>query len=100
CQQENKIDSEFYIPVEKSKLYVRVIGNSNKPLLINLHGGPGAFSGFDHRFNKKYLEDNYLIAYLDQRGGGKSEASTDSTMLTMKQFVQDLDVVVDTLKSK
>lgn len=100
CQQGNKIDSEFYIPVEKSKLYVRVIGNSNKPLLINLHGGPGAFSGFDHQFNKKYLEDNYLIAYLDQRGGGKSEESTDSTMLTMKQFVQDLDVVVDTLKSK
>lgn len=77
-----------------------MIGNSNKPLLINLHGGPGAFSGFDHQFNKEYLEDNYLIAYFDQRGGGKSEGSNDSTMLTTKQFVQDLDVVVDTLKSK
>lgn len=100
CKKEDKIDTEFFIPIKKSKLYVRMIGNPDGPLLINLHGGPGAFSGFDHRFNQKYLEENYLIAYLDQRGGGKSEAATDSTMLTMQQFVQDLDVVVDTLKNK
>lgn len=96
----NKIDTEFYIPVEKSKLYVRMIGNAEGPMLINLHGGPGAFSGFDHGINKDYLEDHYLIAYLDQRGGGKSDECQDSTMLTMKQFVRDLDVVVDSLGSQ
>jgi len=94
CQKETKIDSEFYIPIEKSKLYVRLVGNADKPLIINLHGGPGAFSGFDHEFNRKHLEDDYLIAYLDQRGGGKSDAVTDSTSLTMRQFVKDLDSVV------
>lgn len=100
CGKKGKIDAEFFIPVEKSKLYVRMVGNADKPLLINLHGGPGAFSGFDHEFNRKYLEDDYLIAYLDQRGGGKSDAVTDTTMLTMAQLVKDLDVVVDSLKQK
>ncbi|MBC9795966.1 alpha/beta fold hydrolase [Sinomicrobium weinanense] len=100
CQKETKMDTELFIPVEKSRLYVRLVGNADKPLIINLHGGPGAFSGFEHEFNRKHLEDDYLIAYLDQRGGGKSDVCTDSTMLTMQQFVKDLDVVVDSLQSK
>ncbi len=100
CQKGHKIDTNFFIPVEKSNLYVRLVGNTNGPLIINLHGGPGAFSGFAHETYRKFLEDDYLIAYLDQRGGGKSDVVTDTSMLTMKQFVEDLDVVVDTLKNR
>lgn len=100
CGEEHDIDEEFFIPVTDSNLYVRLIGNADKPIIINLHGGPGAFSSFDHEFNKKYLEEDYLIAYLDQRGGGKSEVSADSTQLTMQQFVEDLDVVVDSLQHR
>lgn len=100
CNQENKIDEEFYITVANSQLYVRLIGNKSKPLIINLHGGPGGFSSFDHIFNKNHLEKDYLIAYLDQRGGGKSKTFTDTTMLNMPQFVEDLDVVVDSLQHR
>ncbi|HET8737262.1 MAG TPA: alpha/beta hydrolase [Pricia sp.] len=100
CHEETKTDTEFYVPVENSRLYVRLVGNTEGPLIINLHGGPGAFSGFAHEFNRKYLEEDYLFAYLDQRGGGKSDGVTDSAMLTMKQFVVDLDVVVDSLQKK
>lgn len=100
CDGAEKIDKEFYIPVKNSNLYVRVIGNAKAPLLINLHGGPGAFSGFDHEFNRDHLEDDYLVAYLDQRGGGKSDVSPDSTLLSMEQFVEDLDLVVDNLGSR
>ncbi|WP_335966676.1 alpha/beta hydrolase [Galbibacter sp. PAP.153] len=100
CNKKSNIDEEFYIPVEGSRLYVRLVGNVDGPLILNLHGGPGAFSGFDHEHNKEYLEHKYLMAYLDQRGGGKSDKEPDSTMFTMDQFVKDVDVVVDTLKSK
>lgn len=99
CQKENKINTEFFIPVENSNLYVQLAGNPDGPIIINLHGGPGAFSGFARETYKEFLEEDYLIAYLDQRGGGKSDHATDSTMLTMQQFVEDLDVVVDTLHS-
>lgn len=94
------MDEEIFIPVKDSRLYVRLIGNPDKPLLLNLHGGPGAFSGFDHEFNRKHLESDYLVAYLDQRGGGKSDEILDSTTLTMEQFVEDIDGVVDALKKR
>lgn len=103
CRQKtaaNETDEEIYIPVEQSELYVRLIGNPNAPLIVNLHGGPGGFSGFDHELNRKYLEKDYLIAYLDQRGCGKSAVENDSTMLNMEQAVKDLDIVVDSLKQK
>ena len=66
------IDESFCIPVEGSELFVRVSGNITKPLIIYLHGGPGGFSTLEHELFKDTLEQNYLIAYLDQRGCGRS----------------------------
>lgn len=94
------MDQEIYIPVEDSRLYLRLVGNANGPIILNLHGGPGAFSGFDHEINRHYLEDKYLVGYLDQRGGGKSDPCKDPRMLNMEQFVRDLDKVVDSLKHR
>lgn len=94
-----QIDEEFFIPVEKSNLYANAIGNADKPIIITLHGGPGAFS-VDHAFYKDVFEKDYLVVYFDQRGGGKSDECTDKAMLTTDQFVQDLDNVVDFIKAK
>lgn len=100
CQNDRQIDTDFFIPIKDSKLYVRLAGNADGPLIINLHGGPGGFSGFARETYKEFLEGEYLIAYLDQRGSGKSEIAKDSTMLNMQQFVTDLDFVVDSLKNR
>lgn len=101
CKEEiNKIDEEFYIPVEQSNLYVRLVGNPNKPIIIDLHGGPGGNSGFNHEFYRNYLEKDYLIAYLDQRGCGKSDSIKNISLLTMEQYIEDLDVVVDALTKR
>ena len=101
CAEEvTEIDQEFYIPVKQSNLFVRLLGDPNKPIIIDLHGGPGGNSGFNHEFYRNYLEDDYLIAYLDQRGCGKSDSVNNTDLLTMEQYVKDLDVVVDSLKAK
>ncbi len=91
------IDQELIIDVPESQLYVRVRGNEAKPLIINLHGGPGGYSGIDIKLMGEGLEDNFLIAYLDQRGCGKSPACSDTARLNVKQYIQDLDIVVDSL---
>jgi pimeloyl-ACP methyl ester carboxylesterase len=93
------IDTEFFIPIEKSNLYTRVVGNSEKPIIITLHGGPGDFS-VDHEFFRDVFEKDYLVVYFDQRGGGKSDDCKDKSMLTTDQFVKDLDNVVDYIKEK
>lgn len=97
--QGTQIDSEFFIPIEQSNLYTRVVGNSEKPIIIVLHGGPGAFS-VDHEFFRDVFEKDYLVVYFDQRGGGKSDDCKEKSMLTTDQFVKDLDNVVDYIKDK
>src|SRR5690606_15485792 len=79
CQKEQQIETEFFVPIEDSRLYLRLAGNADGPLIINLHGGPGGFSGFARETYKEFLEGEYLIAYLDQRGSGKSDVAKDST---------------------
>jgi len=100
CETNHKTDEEVFIPVEKSELYARLIGNSKGPIVVNLHGGPGGYSGFDHEFNRKHLEEDYLIVYLDQRGCGKSKEENDFSMLNMKQAVKDLDAVIGWISEK
>ncbi len=101
CEERvSEIDEEIYIPVKESNLYVRLVGNPNKPIIIDLHGGPGGHAGFNHEFYRNYLEKDYLVAYLDQRGCGKSDSIKNTSLLTMEQYVEDLDVVVDALTKR
>lgn len=94
------IDQELMVKVPESELYVRIRGNAEKPLIINLHGGPGGYSGIDIKLTGPALEDKFLVAYLDQRGCGKSLASSDSTKLNVEQYIEDLDIIVDTLMNR
>jgi len=101
CSEKIKnIDNEIMVTVPESQLYVRVRGNPEKPLIVNLHGGPGGYSGIDIKLMGPALEDNFLIAYLDQRGCGKSPACEDISMLTINHYLEDLDIVIDGLRSR
>lgn len=94
------IDDEMMIKVPESQLYVRMRGNAQKPLIVNLHGGPGGFSGIDIKVMGPYLEGKYLVAYLDQRGCGKSLECRDTSLLNMEQYVEDLNIVMDSLRRR
>ena len=94
------IDEELMVKVPESELYIRMRGNTEKPLIINLHGGPGGYSGIDIKLMGPALEDKFLIAYLDQRGCGKSLASSDPSRLNVAQYIEDLNIVVDSLMSR
>jgi pimeloyl-ACP methyl ester carboxylesterase len=96
----NKIDDELMIEVPQSQLYIRVRGNQEKPIIINLHGGPGGYSGIDIKLMGPGLEDKFLVAYLDQRGCGKSPECTDKSKLTINQYVEDLDIAIDSLRRR
>ncbi|MCM8568548.1 alpha/beta hydrolase [Gramella jeungdoensis] len=94
------IDESFYIPVQESELFVRVSGNLNKPLIIYLHGGPGGFSTLEHELYKNNLEQDYLIAYFDQRGCGQSKKETDTYRLNIENYIKDLEKVIVVLSKK
>lgn len=97
---QTTVDTSFYIPVKDSELFVRTTGNADGPLILYLHGGPGGFATLEHETYRKMLEDRFLVAYLDQRGCGRSAAAKDTSLLNMKQYLADLDVVIDHLRDR
>lgn len=79
----------YLTTTDGARIHYRITGNGPDTVFL-LHGGPG--------FDLNYLEPDFaplakhhvLILY-DQRGSGLSTITKDSTRLTAKQFVADLD---------
>ena len=72
-------------------LYWARYGEPGRPILIVLHGGPGA----DHRYllpQMLHLADRYDLVLYDQRGGGRSRAS-DNAPIGWRDHVADLAAV-------
>lgn len=63
--------------------------------MINLHAGPGSYSGIGIKIMGSGLEDKFLVAYLDQRGCGKSLACSDTARLNVEHYIHDLDIVIE-----
>lgn len=72
------------------QLFVTVKGKGI-PCLY-LHGGPGAGSYFLERLMGEFLEKNFQMVYLDQRGVGRSSSPADGNY-SMERMVQDFEEV-------
>lgn len=68
------------------------VGNDSAPVLIVLHGGPGA----DYKYLKGLAElgDDYLVVFYDQRGSGLSPR-VPSSEISVQSFIDDLDLFVE-----
>jgi proline iminopeptidase len=68
-------------------------GDPGQPVLIVLHGGPGA----DYRYllDLAQLADEYRVVFYDQRGTGLSPR-VPASGISLDTFVADLDAFVDT----
>jgi len=92
------------ITINNSLQWVLVRGkNLNAPLLIHVQQGPGLpmipEAGETER--KLHLEDNFMVAYWDQRGCGKSfSESTLPETINLGQMADDLIAVTTHLLAK
>ena len=75
-------------------LYVERVGPAEAPVVVYLHGGPGASA---QPFREMLGEDleRYQLVYLDQRGGGRSYADGDFDLDTL---ADDVEAVARTLE--
>ncbi|HLN55895.1 MAG TPA: alpha/beta hydrolase [Bacteroidales bacterium] len=84
----------------KQGLIIRGV-DSKKPVLLYIHGGPGApeFPLADR--SNKGLEEIFVVCYWEQRGSGLSYSTSipDSTM-TMKSFINDALSVTHYLRTR
>jgi proline iminopeptidase len=86
------------ITINGTRLHAETRGDPSKPVMIVLHGGPGAdyrsmlpLAGAVGDFS---LADRYFMVFWDQRGAGLSQRH-DQEVLTLDQYDADLLALAD-----
>lgn len=76
----------------------RDLGN---PVLLWLHGGPGAAQIPIARYFNGELEDHFIVVHWDQRGTGKSNPRNfDEQTMTFNNFLSDAHELTQYLKNR
>jgi proline iminopeptidase len=83
-----KAEEEGLLAVNGTSLYYHAIGKG-EPVII-IHGGPVLDQSYmiDHF---KELAKNHRLIFYDQRACGKSTAEVDTSSMTMKNLIDDID---------
>lgn len=99
---ENSIAEERIVQLGGAEQYVLIRGvDRKKPILLFLHGGPGTSAMAFNRVHNAELEEQFVFVNWDQRGTGFSlDAGKDVNTLTLEQISNDLNELVDLLRSE
>ena len=99
CHKSQELTpGEGYINVDGGKVWYRITGTGNKTPLLLLHGGPGVPSYYLKPMSA--LGTDRKIIFFDQLGCGKSDHSTDTTLMTVDHYVAEVAQVVKALGLK
>jgi len=87
---------EAMLPVQGGRIWYKVSGTGTGTPVMLIHGGPGMGS-----FYLKSMEglgvDRPVVRY-DQLGAGKSDRLTDTTLMVISRYVEELDSLRRALK--
>ena len=99
CHRGNKLKpGEGFINVSGGKVWYRIVGEGGEPPILLLHGGPGVPSYYLKPLEA--LSKNRSVIFYDQLGCGKSDRITDTAMMTVEHFVEELEQVKQALGLK
>jgi pimeloyl-ACP methyl ester carboxylesterase len=103
CRDDIYYEGDFFYLVNKgAQMPVSVRGNIDSGILILfLHGGPGGTAlqkvGLPAFVT---LEKSYGVVYWDQRASGSSQGNSKDEYLSLAQFTEDLEKLVDLIRFK
>lgn len=94
------LDNYYFVKIGSVALPVRVCGNPNsQTAVIFVHGGPGSTAQNERSYSYwKAIEANYKVIYYDQRGSGYTQGNVNTSDMTLEQFSEDLDNIIDFTK--
>ena len=95
----NAIAEERRIIIGGVEQYVLLRGKNRKaPLLVFVHGGPGAVETPFLRKHNAALEDDFVVVYSEQRGAVHSyDSEADPADITIDRLTKDLGELIDVL---
>ena len=98
----NGIAESQYLEINNTKQYVLIRSvDINNPVVLFLHGGPGATETSMLRKHNSELEKHFTVVYWDQRNAGKSyDKKFPKEEIKVKKYIEDVDVLVSYLKNK
>lgn len=104
CDQLYKTESTdfFYVEHKDALFPVMVSGKlSSETYIIFLHGGPGESSFIYHYADIiETLESEFAMVYWDQRGSGSCQGNSSPDLLTLEQYTEDTDIIIDVIRAK
>jgi proline iminopeptidase len=80
---------EGTLTVRGGRIWYKRSGTGTGTPMVLLHGGPGAGSYYMKPFED--IGDDRPIVRYDQLGAGKSDRLTDTTLMNIPRFVEELD---------
>jgi proline-specific peptidase len=93
CNRQKELaEGQGYINVDGGKIWYRMVGKGNKTPMLMLHGGPGMPSYYLKPLSA--LGNDRKIIFFDQLGCGKSDHITDTTLMTVDHYVEEVAKVV------
>jgi proline iminopeptidase len=97
---QSRISEALHLSINGYPQFVSIKGahEQNNPVLLFLHGGPGASATIMFQKMNGELEKDFTVVCWDQRGAGKSfSKKMDKTMLTVPQLIDDAHVLIEYL---
>ena len=97
-----EVDILEEVEIGSTKQWIMANGEKEDlPVLLWLHGGPGAAQMPVARYFNSNLEKEFIVVHWDQRGAGKSNPiDFEENTMTVEQFIQDTHEMTLYLKER
>ncbi len=89
---------EGYVNVKGGKIWYRILGEGKQTPILMLHGGPGGTSKSFYQFAS--LGEDRPVIIFDQLGSGRSDHHTDTSLLKVENFVEQVEALKTSLGLK
>lgn len=96
CQKPTTlVPGQATMELSGGTIWYHILGSGKTPPVLMLHGGPGGSAYSLYALDP--LADDYTLILLDQPGTGRSGELTDTSLMTMEYFVDQLHEFVTKL---
>src|SRR5262245_61307121 len=100
CQTKDEMEPHTgFVTVKGGKIWYRVSGDKGKIPLVMLHGGPGYPSHYLNSLVTSLSRDRMVLTF-DQLGCGRSDKISDTTLMTIPNYMDQINQLTETLGIK